>query len=196
MPIFRVHGRTLGILGFGKIGQTLAAKAQTLGLQIMAHDAFVKPDIFARLGVESVGLDDLFMRADFISIHTPLTPDTRGLVNAARLRLMKPTAFLINTARGPIIDQAALLHALHENWIAGAALDVFDPETLPPEHPLLAEPDLITTPHVAFYSEESVLELEIKAARNVAAVLGGRRPEFVVNPEVLNLPRWEHLRPL
>ncbi len=194
MPMYRVRGQVLGVLGFGKIGQTLATKAQAFGLTIIAHDTFVKPEVFPQYAAEPVSLDELFARSDFISIHTPLTPETRGLVNAARLRQMKPTAYVINTARGPVIDQQALLQALHDHWIAGAALDVFDPETLPADHPLLAEPGLIATPHVAFYSEESVLELEIKAARNVAAILSGVRPEFTVNPEVYALPRWQQLR--
>jgi D-3-phosphoglycerate dehydrogenase len=107
---------------------------------------------------------------------------------------MKPTAFLVNTARAGLVDQDALAQALREGWIAGAGIDVFDPERLPPDHPLLAEESLIPTPHVAFYSEESVLELEVQAARNVADVLAGRRPAAVVNPEVLDDPRWEHLR--
>jgi D-3-phosphoglycerate dehydrogenase len=107
---------------------------------------------------------------------------------------MKPTAFIINTARGVLIDQDALLGALREARIAGAALDVVEPERLPPDHPLLALPNVLTTPHVAFYSEESVAQLQTRAARNVAAVLSGQLPESVVNPEVLRLPRWAHLR--
>jgi phosphoglycerate dehydrogenase-like enzyme len=133
-------------------------------------------------------------QADFVSLHTPLTPDTRGLLNADRLRRMKPTAFVVNTARGGLIVTDALTQALQEGWIAGAALDVFDPEPLPADHPLLSQPTLIATPHVAFYSEESVQELEVLAARNVAAILSGQRPAWVVNPEVLTLPRWAHLR--
>jgi D-3-phosphoglycerate dehydrogenase len=194
MPIFRVRGRTLGILGFGKIGQTLAAKARGLGLRIVAHDAYAPAAMLRQQEVEPVSLEDLFAQADFLSLHTPLTPQTRHMVNADLLRRMKPTAFLINTSRGPVIDQEALVVALREGWIAGAALDVFEPERLPADHPLLAQPNLIATPHVAFYSEESVVELEVKAARNVAAILSGRRPEAVVNPEVLSLPRWSHLR--
>ncbi len=194
MPLFRVRGRTLGILGFGKIGQTLAEKAQGFGLQVIAHDPTMNAETARQKGVEPVSLDSLLARADFLSIHTPLTPETRGMLNAQRLRCMKPTAFVINTARGAIIDQDALLQALREGWIAGAALDVFTPERLPADHPLLALPNLITTPHVAFYSEESVLELEVKAARNVAAILSGRLPEAIVNPDVLILPRWSHLR--
>ncbi len=193
MPIYRVHGRTLGILGLGKIGQTLAGKARGLGLRLMACDPYQPRDVFEQHGVEPVGLDDLFARADFVSVHMPLTSETRQLVNAERLRRMRPSAFLVNTSRGGVIDQEALLRALAEGWIAGAALDVFEPERLPADHPLLAQPNLIATPHVAFYSEESVVELEVKAAQNVAAILAGRRPASVVNPQVLALPRWAHL---
>ncbi len=194
MPLFRVRGRTLGIVGFGKIGQTLAQKARALGLRIVIYDAYVSDEVVRQHDVERLSLDDLLAQSDFISLHTPLTPETRGLLNAERLRKMKPTAYIVNTARGGIIDHTALTQALQEHWIAGAALDVFDPEPLPADHPLLALPNLITTPHTAFYSEESVVELETQAAQNVAAILSGRRPASVVNPDVLKLPRWAHLR--
>ena len=193
-PIFRVRGKTLGILGFGKIGSTLAAKASGLGLRIIAYDPFedlIKAD---PAGIESVSLEDLLAQSDYVSIHAPLIPQTRGLINEERLRLMKPTAFLINAARGAIIDMDDLARALRENWIAGAALDVFEPERLPADHPLLACPNLIATPHTAFYSEESVVDLEILAAENVAAILSGFRPASIVNPEVLELDRWSHLK--
>src|SRR4029453_4304585 len=107
-------------------------------------------------------------------------------------RSMKPTAFLVNTARGGIVDQDALLRALREGWIAGAGVDVFEPERLRSDPPLPAQPNLVATPHVAFYSEESVHDLEVLAAENVAAVLSGRRPANLVNPEALDLPRWAH----
>jgi phosphoglycerate dehydrogenase-like enzyme len=116
------------------------------------------------------------------------------MIDEARFRQMKPSAFIVNTARGPLVDHAALVKALENGWIAGAALDVFDPEPLPPDHPLLRLPNVIMTPHAAFFSEESLQDLEVQAARNVAAVLSGRRPASVVNPEVLDLPRWSHLR--
>jgi D-3-phosphoglycerate dehydrogenase len=193
MPIYRVRGRTLSILGFGKIGQTLATRAGGFGLRILAHDPNLSEEVIRENHAEPVGLDELITQADYLSLHTPLTADTHGLLNADRLRRMKPTAFVINTARGALIDLHALQRALQEGWIAGAALDVFEPERLPADHPLLALPNLIATPHVAFYSEESVLDLQIKAARNVADILAGRRPESVVNPEVLDLPRWAHL---
>jgi D-3-phosphoglycerate dehydrogenase / 2-oxoglutarate reductase len=194
MPMFRVRGRTLGILGFGKIGQMLAVKARGLGLRMAAHDPSMPEEAIRGQDCLSLSLDDLLAQSDFLSIHVPATVQTQHLLNAERLRRMKPTAYLINTSRGAVIDQEALVHALQEGWIAGAGLDVFEPERLPVDHPLLALPQVVATPHVAFYSEESLVELETKAARNVAAILAGRRPDAVVNPEVLQLPRWRHLQ--
>jgi D-3-phosphoglycerate dehydrogenase len=192
-PIHRVAGRTLGIVGFGKIGRTLADKARGIGLQVIAYDPLLSDEQVHAGGAEPVSLAELAARAHFVSVHVPLTPETAGLIGEEVLRAMRPDAFVVNTARGGIVDQEALLRALRDGWIAGAALDVFVPERLPPEHPLLAEPRLVATPHVAFYSEESVHVLEVEAARNVAAVLGGQRPRSVVNPEVLGLERWAHL---
>ena len=193
-PIYRIRGRTLGILGFGKIGQALAEKAIGFGLKIIAHDAFIDDETIRKGGAEPVSLDEVVSRSDFLSIHTPLNPDTRHLINEVRLREMKQGAFVLNAARGGIIDLNALAVALKEGWIGGAAIDVFEPEHLPNDHPLLDAPNLIATPHVAFYSEESVLDLQRLAAENVAAILSNRRPESVVNPEVLELPRWANLQ--
>jgi D-3-phosphoglycerate dehydrogenase len=193
-PIHRVCGQTLGIIGFGNVGQSLAAKVVGFGMRIIAYDPVANEDALRQYGVESVDLDDLLGQADFVSIHAPLIAATRGMINRDRLAYMKPTAFLVNTARAGIIDQEALLLALEEGRIAGAAVDVFDPERLPDDHPLLQQGNLLATPHVAFYSEESVRELEVKAARNVAKVLSGHQPDALVNPEVLELPRWAHLR--
>ncbi|HTW98977.1 MAG TPA: NAD(P)-dependent oxidoreductase, partial [Acidimicrobiales bacterium] len=145
-------------------------------------------------GAEPLELIELARRADFLSVHVPLTPVTLGLIGERVIASMKPTSFVVNTARGGVVDQVALLAALEEGRIAGAALDVFVPERLPADHPLLAQNGLIVTPHVAFYSEESVHDLEVLAAGNVAAILSGRRPASVVNPEVLELARWAHLR--
>lgn len=194
MPMFRISGRTLGILGFGKIGRTLAVKARGLGLHVIAYHPFLPAAVFAEHQTESVSLDDLFTRSDFLSVHMPLSAQTRHMINRERLRKMKSTSFLVNTSRGGVIDQTALVDALKEGWIAGAALDVFEPERLPPDHPLLHVPNLLATPHVAFYSEESVAELEVKAAQNVADILSGRRPRTVLNPQVFELPRWAHLK--
>ena len=193
MPVYRVAGRTLAIIGFGKIGRTLARKAAALDLQLLAHDPWVSDEDVRAAGAEPASLDEALARADFLSLHTPLSEGTQHLLNAERLRRMKPTAFVINTARGALIDQDALLQALQEGWIAGAGLDVFVPEQLPAGHALLAQPNLIATPHTAFYSEESVQALEVLAAQNVADILSGKRPVDVVNPEVLALERWSHL---
>ena len=193
MPLYRVRGRTLGILGFGKIGQTLAEKAGGFGMRIVAYDPYLDDETISRNGAQPLSLDELISESDYLSVHSPLTPETEDLIDEERLRQMKPTAFLINAARGAVINIDALVTALREGWIAGAALDVFVPERLPADHPLLALPNLIATPHVAFYSEESVLDLQVKAARNVRDILSGKRPEAVVNAEVLELPRWSHL---
>jgi D-3-phosphoglycerate dehydrogenase len=192
-PIHRVAGTTLGIVGFGRIGRTLARKAQGLGMTVVVHQPrLAEPDARAA-GVEAVALDELARRADFVSLHVPLDHTTQHLVDREFLRGMKPTAFLVNTARGGIVDRDALLEALRKGWIAGAALDVVEREPLPPDDPLLALPNLIATPHVAYYSEESLVDLGRLAAENVAAVLDGRRPAWIVNPGVLAAPRWRDL---
>jgi D-3-phosphoglycerate dehydrogenase len=193
-PMHRLRGRTLGVLGLGKIGQTLVAKAKAFGLRAIASDPYVSPSIASGLGVELVEPDALFSQADYLSLHVPLNAETRGMVNEVRLRQMKATAILINTARGPVVDQDALVRALQAGWIAGAGLDVFEEERLPLDHPLLHLPNVVTTPHAAFYSEEALLDLRTKGAKNVAKILSGRRPAAVANPQVLELPRWAHLR--
>ena len=193
-PIFRVSGKTLGMIGFGKIARKLAEKAAALGLQSIAYDPMVQQDVFSSLHCRKVALDELLKSADFVSIHCPLTPETRGLIDETRLRLMKPAAYLINTSRGAVVDLPALVKALEQGWIAGAALDVFDPEPLPNDHPFFNLPNIITTPHMAFYSQESMVDLEVKAARNIVDIFSGKRPASIVNPEVLLLPRWSHLR--
>jgi D-3-phosphoglycerate dehydrogenase / 2-oxoglutarate reductase len=192
-PLFRVSGKTLGIIGFGKIGQRVAQLARGIGLKLQVNTTRPDAQLLAAYGAEAVELDRLMADADFVSLHVPLSASTRHLINAERLRQMKSTAFLINTARGGLVNHTALETALREGWIAGAALDVFETEPLPHDHPLFQRPNLIATPHTAFYSEESLVELQVKAAENVAAVLTGRRPAHVVNPSVLALPKWQHL---
>lgn len=194
-PLERIRGATLGIVGFGKIGQTLAAKASGLGLNVLTHDPCPDQSVLESLSATSVPLGELLMRSDFVSLHAPLTESTMNLIDADALHLMKSTAFLINTARGGLIDHKALANALQRGELAGAGLDVFEPERLPPDHPLLGLSNVVLTPHVAFYSEQSVETLQIRAARNVAAILAGRLPHSIVNSEVLNLARWNHLRP-
>jgi len=181
----RLRGQTLGLIGYGNSARAIVPKAQGFGLNVIAYTPRVTPGLLAN-GVETVNrLDDLLPRADYISIHAPLTDETRGLIDETALRQMKPNCVLINTSRGALIDEAALLWALSERWIAGAALDVLVQEPPAPDHPLLALPNVIVTPHAAFYSEASIAELQEKAARNVADVLQGKRPAHIVNREVL-----------
>jgi D-3-phosphoglycerate dehydrogenase / 2-oxoglutarate reductase len=193
--VHRISGRTLGLVGFGAGAKAVAERARGFGLHLLAwartperHEADAD-----RLGVELVGLDRLLEESDFVSIHLPLVPETRHLIDAARLVLMKPTAMLINTARGAVIDECALVEALRNKRIAGAALDVFeslDVFNLPPEslaalkHPLMELDNVILTPHCAGSSVESTLDSKLRGARNAAAVLTGKWPASVVNSGV------------
>jgi len=181
VPVRRLHGRVLGLVGFGKIPRLIAAKAQAFGVEVVAHDPYCDDAIIAAHGVRRMDLEELLRQSDFISIHVPLTAETHGLVGERELRMMKPSAYLINTARGPIVSEAALVRALQEGWIAGAALDVLEREPPGSDHPLLGLDNVVLTPHVAFYSEESLQELQRKAAEEVARVLSGQPPRYPVN---------------
>ena len=192
-PLHRIRGSTLGIVGFGRIGRTLARKAVALGMRVVASDPYLDPSMFESEGCLGYSLSGLLAEADYLSLHVPLTPSTRHLIGEAELRRMKPGAFIINASRGGVVDQEVLIRALREGWIAGAGLDVFEPERLPPSHPIFSLPNVLATPHVAFYSEESLHDLRTAASANVAAILSGHRPQSIVNPEVLSLPRWAHL---
>lgn len=185
VPLHRLRGRTLGLVGFGKIPQLVAPKAQAFGLNVITFDPYISKDITSALGVERVDFDQLLETSDYISIHAPLTPETRHLFNAQAFKQMKPEALLINTARGPLVDGDALAQALDEGQLGGAALDVMPVEPPPADSPLLGRDNVILTPHTAFYSEESLLDLQTKAARDVAQVLSGRAPAYPVNPQVL-----------
>jgi D-3-phosphoglycerate dehydrogenase len=183
--IRRLRGQTLGLLGFGKIAKALASKVQPLGMKVLVYDPYVDSQLIAQHGAEAVGLDRLLAEADAISIHVPLSPETRNLIGRRELAQMKPTAFLINTSRGGIVDEQALAAALTKKRLGGAALDVLSVEPPPADHPLRQAPNIILTPHLAFYSRESVIELQTKAAEEVARVLKGEPPRSPVNPQVL-----------
>ena len=189
VPIHRLRGSVLGLVGFGRIPQLVAPKAQSFGLKVVACDPYVRPDILARAGVEGVDFARLLKISDFVSIHSPLLPETTGLFNADVFRQMKPTAYLINTARGPIVDEAALARALDLGQLAGAALDVMEQEppsqSAPFKSALFGRDNVIITPHVSFYSDESLVELQTKASEEVVSVLSGQPPRNPVNPEVL-----------
>lgn len=185
IPIHRLRGRVLGLVGFGKIARALAQKAQALGLEVLAFDPYLSPEFIKTQGAHPVGLDELLQRSDFISIHVPLTPETRHMFNNETFQKVKPGAFLINTARGPIVDEGALLRALDAGRLAGVALDVLEREPPLADSPLMRRRDVIVTPHIAFYSEEALVELQTRAAEEVVRVLQGQRPRNPVNPEVL-----------
>jgi D-3-phosphoglycerate dehydrogenase len=182
VPIHRLRGRVLGLVGFGNIPRALTPKAKALGLNIVAHDPFVSREALAAAGVEATTFERLLEISDFISIHAPLGPATRGLFNAEVLRKMKRGALLINTARGPLIDEAALIAALDSGHLGGAALDVVADEPLARDSKLIGRDNVILTPHTAFYSVEALDELQTKCAADVARVLAGEPPVYPVKP--------------
>ncbi len=179
-----VYGATLGIVGLGGIGREVAKRARGFGMRILYTGPSRKPDAEVTLGVEFRSLDDLLRESDVVSLHAPLTPDTRHLINGRTLRLMKPTAVLVNTGRGPLVDQAALYEALRSGVIAAAALDVTDPEPMSADDPLLNLPNVIVTPHIASASVATRSRMALLAAENLLAGLRGEIPEHAVNPEV------------
>ena len=186
--LHRLRGQTLGLVGYGAIARALVPKAAGFGLELLAHTPRLDPATLPA-GVEKAAtLDELLAASDFVTLHAPATSATRELIGERELRLMKPSAYLINTSRGALVDEAALSRAIQEKWIAGTALDVLTDEPPTPENPLLTLDGVLMTPHTAFYSEEAVADLETRAAANVAAVLSGRIPEAVVNPAVLDRP--------
>jgi D-3-phosphoglycerate dehydrogenase len=183
-PIARLRGQTLGLIGYGGIARALAARARGLGLNIIAYTPRLTPGPLAGGGSATNDLAELLQAADYISIHAPATDETRAMFNERTLGQMKRTAYLINTSRGAVIDEAALHRALTEGWIAGAALDVLTREPADPNHPLLSLPNTLVTPHAAFYSEESTAELQRKTATQAAMVLTGQTPPNIINPAV------------
>ena len=185
-PIPRVKGQTLGLIGFGNIARALVPKALGFGLRVMAYTPRLRPED-APQGVEVTNeLATLLAASDYVSIHSPLTEETAHLIDDAALAQMKPNALLINTSRGGVIDEGALVRALKEGRIAGAALDVTDPEPPSGDNPLLSLENVIVTPHAAFYSVAATAELARKAAENVVTVLRGEVPKTLVNAEVLD----------
>jgi D-3-phosphoglycerate dehydrogenase len=185
IPIRRLRGTVLGLVAFGHIPQLVAPKAQAFGIRVVTYDPYVSKQVAERAGVEQVEFDELLEISDYISIHTPLLPATHHLFNADVFRRMKPTAYLINTARGPIVDEAALAAALDQGHLAGAALDVMEQEPPPASSPLFGSDNVIVTPHTSYYSEESLVDLQTKAAEEVVRVLTGQTPRNPVNPEAL-----------
>lgn len=184
LPIRRLQEQSLGLVGYGHIPQTLAKKAQAFGMKVIAYDPFIPKQIAEETNVELVDLDTLCAQADYISVHTPLNKSTKGIISNQQFKQMKETAFLINTARGPVIDEQALIEALSNKEIAGAGLDVLELEPISEDNPLREMDNVILTPHIAYYSSESELELKQKTAQNIIDVLTGYYPSYIVNQDV------------
>ena len=183
-PIHRLEGRVMGLLGFGKIARLLARKAKALGLEIIAYDPYLPDEIFRKEDVKRVTLDDLFAQSDFLSVHVPLTSETHHLINGRALAQMKSTICIINTSRGPVIDEKALAKAVQEGAIAGACLDVMEEEPPANNNSLLQLDQVIFSPHVGWYSEEAQTELRGKIAEDIGRALTGIRPHGLVNKEL------------
>jgi D-3-phosphoglycerate dehydrogenase / 2-oxoglutarate reductase len=187
-PIF---GETMGIVGLGNIGRQFAQRAKALGMEVIAYDPYLGDEVFAALGVgRAARLEDLLRRADHISIHAPLTPETLRMFSDDQFALMKPTSILVNTARGPIVDQAALVNALRSHQIAGAGIDVFEVEPVPAGSPLLALENVTLTPHSAFYSERSNTRIKHLVGKTVVAFMQGRWPD-----EFASIPNRHDVKP-
>jgi len=187
-PMHRTRGATMGIVGYGRIGRSLAAKAVGFGMNILAYDPMIEPGSDVE-GASATTLDELLEKSDFVSLHVPLLPSTENMISAPELAKMKPGSIIVNCARGGLIDEHALASALESGHIAGAGLDVVEPTPPDPSSPLLAQENVIITPHTAFFSQASTVELEERTAGEVVRVLAGEKPENWINPEVSGTTR-------
>lgn len=183
-----VFGKTIGIVGLGRIGRAQIEKLSGWGAKFLAYDPYVGEDDCAKAGAAKVGLEELFTRSDVVSINVVVTNETRKMIGASLLGSMKKTALFINTSRGDVVDEKALIQALNEGWIAGAGIDVTDPEPPAADNPLFQMKNAIITPHIGGWTGESLERITKMAAKNLLSALEGELPEFAVNPEVL--PRW------
>jgi len=184
-PVPRIQGKTLGLIAFGNIARNVAKRAQAFGLRVIAFDPLVGADVMQRLGVEKRELDDLLKESDFVSAHAPHNRHTHHLMSEAQFALMKPTAIFVNTGRGRVVDEPALIEALQEGRIAAAALDVTEVEPAAKDNPLRTMENVILTPHTAYYSDEAYVESRRRVGQEIAAIFSGRRPRNCVNPSVL-----------
>lgn len=184
VPMLRLREHILGIVGLGRIGRALVPKAKGFGMKIISYDPYLDPDVALKMNVKLVGFEHLLEESDFISLHVPLTSETSRMFGLEQFKRMKPSAFLINTSRGGVIDEKALYTALIQGYIAGAGLDVTDPEPPDLDNPLLQLENVIISPHLAYYSEQSMFEVLKQSEEEVFRVLGGEWPRNLVNTEV------------
>lgn len=182
-----VHGKTLGLVGCGRIGRAVARRAGGFNMRLLGYDVAPIPEA-EKLGVQFVSLDELLAQSDFVTLHAALTPQNRGLIAEAQLRRMKKTACLINAARGALVDEPALLRALREGWIGGAALDAYAVEPLPADHPLRTAPNVLLAPHQASFARETGERVTLAAAQAIVDLMQGRKPQWVVDPDVFQSP--------
>ena len=183
-PVFRIHGRTLGVVGFGAIAQKLVNKLRGFELRVLAFDPFAEAETAATLGVELVPLEQLLAESDYVTLHAPLTEKTHHIIDSRALSSMKPQSVLINCSRGALVDIPALWEALRDRRIAAAGIDVHEVEPPPPGYPLYELPNVVVSDHAAWYSEDSVAQIQTEAANSVVAVLQGQRPMNLINPDV------------
>lgn len=184
-PMQRLSQRTFGLIGLGNIARATARKAKGVGYKVVGVDVALEPGTITPEGILIKTLDEVLAESDVVSVHVPLLPATRHLINTETLAKMKPGAVLVNTARGPVVDTEALIEALKNGAMRGAALDVFETEPLLKTHPLCALDNVILTPHAGYYSEDSLVELRMRPVENAAEVLAGRCPRNILNPQVL-----------
>jgi len=180
-----INGKTLGIIGIGRIGSALVPRAKGFKMKVIYNDMYRSPEKEKALGVEYRELDDLLREADYVSVHVPLTAETQHLMGERELSLMKPTAYLINTSRGPVVDETALYKALKNRVIAGAALDVHEKEPVAPDDPLLGLDNIIMAPHIGSATVETRIAMAVRAATNLSSALRGEKPKDLINPQVL-----------
>jgi D-3-phosphoglycerate dehydrogenase len=185
IPLNRFAGKTVGIVGLGAIGRAVAEKLAGFNVNLIGFDAFVSKELMEAINVKPVDLQELLISSDFITVHTPLTDETRNMFSEKQFKAMKQSAFIINTSRGEVIDEKALKEALDTGRIAGAALDVIANETHSEDHPLVGHEKVTITPHVGWFSLEAKLECRVKAAQAIKAALCGNKPESIVNSHLL-----------
>ncbi|MGV3721496.1 MAG: phosphoglycerate dehydrogenase [Actinomycetota bacterium] len=185
-----LYRKTLGLVGFGAIGKAVARRARGFDVRLLAYDPQLSPEAIQEAGAEPADLLRVFAESDFVSIHASLTPASRGMVGEDLLRRMKPTAYFINAARGPLVDDVALVRALSEGWISGAAVDAYAEEPPRVDHPLRSLPNCIATPHSAFNTVEAAAATNRAVVEAAIAVLSGQRPHSVLNPEVFETPQF------
>lgn len=185
LPMSSIRGQTVGLVGCGNIGRMTARKGQCFGLRILGYDPYVEKSLAGESGITLMtSLPELLNQSDFVSVHTPLNEETRHMIGEAEFKQMKPSAYFINTARGPVVDELALIEALQEKRIAGAGLDVFEMEPIAPDNPLLKMDNVVVVPHSASYSDAAIAEQPVNPAQEVARVLSGKWPNNPVNATV------------